>query len=85
VTNILLILNMSTFYCCWFKRDVAEKKSESLRFHWSVSAHRESRYAGRDVSLAVFKYVAFSWETAHQLTSFVCHNQLSQSEHLSLV
>jgi hypothetical protein len=48
--NILLTLNMNTFYCCWFKRDITKEKSESLRFHWSVSLRRESRYAGRDVT-----------------------------------
>jgi hypothetical protein len=51
MTNVLLILNMNTFYCRWFKRDITKKKSESLRFDWSVSAHRVSRYAGRDVTL----------------------------------
>jgi hypothetical protein len=49
--NILLTLNINTLYCGSFKRDITKKKSESLRFHWSVLAHRESRYAGRDVKI----------------------------------
>jgi hypothetical protein len=59
VTNILLILNMNTFYCRWFKRDITKKKSESLRFDWSVSAHRVSRYAGRDVILNISVHAKF--------------------------
>ena len=64
MTNILLILNMNTFYCHWFKRDITKKKPESLRFDWSVSAHRVSRYAGRDVTLGFYvmrEQVDWNW------------------------
>ena len=56
MTNILLILNMNTFYYSWFKRDITKKKSESLRFDWSVSAHKVSRYEGRDV-INIYRFV----------------------------
>ena len=40
VMSILLNLSMNNFYCRYFKSNITKEVLESLRFDWSVSAHR---------------------------------------------